>query len=85
MADGSATPARVTRREGWTREGDLWTRQHGTLRLVVYKRGSAFGWRWRWIVRGPDYDNFRRAATARDAKAAALEVAARLTAEMPRG
>ena len=83
MADGSATPARVTRREGWTREGDLWTRQHGSLRLVVYHRGSAFGWR--WSVRGPDYDNFNYAATARDAKAAALEVAQRLTAEAPCG
>lgn len=82
MADGSATPARVTRREGWAREGDLWTRQHGALRLVVYYRRS-FGWR--WSVRGAEVDTFDYAATARDAKAVALEVAARLTAEAPRG
>lgn len=83
MADGSATPARVTRRGGWTRESEgMWRREVGALRLVVYYRRS-FGWR--WSVRGAEVDTFDYAATARDAKAVALEFAQRLTAEVPRG
>lgn len=79
MADGSATPARVTRRGGWTRESEgMWRREVGALRLVVY---PVYGRtrRWHWLVR--QHATTRDSGETRfvvDAKVAAVEAARRL-------